>query len=223
MSDYRVFDKTKNQYDATVMSSLFVDDVPKGWSISASRDNPSRESVSDNWVYYNTEASLTFTTFRQNPSGGIYTEEDDFPISTIENDILASNSDYGNKELLCYTTSWNDKETVIFKLTIDNQTPFSFRIYNLDTTTGTGTESSFPEEGEHTATGFQTGTVNISYEPGFTPEKLLNIDAIIEGNQKKVFETKVIFSDWKADGISFGYPSTEMSMYLNSFYIQRIF
>lgn len=219
MSDYRVFDKTKNQYDATVMSSLFVDDVPKGFDIALSIDKVTSELVSNTYYYYNTEATLTFTSFRQNPSGGIYTWTNDFGLEGTVNGYNVN-----SRRILYYDVKWEDEPTLSFKLRLKNETPFSFRIYNVNTNgESASSTSSFPEEGEQEESGLVNAKVNIVYEQGYTPENLLNINTIVEGNQEKVLETRISFTDYELTSMSLGTARTDIGMYLSYFSLQRIF
>ena len=224
MSDYRVFDKTKNQYDATVMSSLFVDDVPNGFDIALSIDNVSTVTINSSSFICNTEATLTFTSFRQNPGGGNYTWNSDYGLSGTVNGFETSNN-----RIFYYRVRWsyvNDLEEKLlqlsFKLKLKNETPFSFRIYNVNTNGTNGYESSFPKEGLLSSTGLNNEKINVSYEPGFTSDNLLNIDDIVEGNQEKPIETRITFSNYDSDTGFIG-KYTDISMYLTSFSIQRIF
>ena len=65
--------------------------------------------------------------------------------------------------------------------------------------------------------------VNITYEQGYTPESLLNIDTIVEGNQERVLETRISFTDYELTSMSLGTARTGIEMYLSSFNIQRVF
>lgn len=215
MSDYRVFDKTKNQYDATVMSNLFVDDTPKGFDVAISLDNLTNISTNGTVYYSNDETTVIFTSFRQNPAGGNY-EWNDFTLPSTTGGFNTS----GNTIIraYCVLKSSSDAGKVFpVKLRFKNETNFKIRVYNFP-------NFDFPADGT-TVTGeggfLGQPSAILHYKEGYTPDILSNSDFELEGNSEKVFEIRIYFSN---ASFSFGgeiYYPFEIS--LPSFSIQRIF
>lgn len=209
MSDYRVFDKNKNLYDATVMSSLFVDDVPKGFNISAN-------SIGEDDSHY-LNGEIILTTFRQNPTGGIYycninsSTDNDFSIICIP-----ENSTVYSRMFYYYDNPLSDSP-LTFIVTIKNETDFNVRIYNFDVT------DYFPNEGEINVGSWtgQVGIVKISYEQGYSPDDISSINEEIPPHSQKGIPFIKMNRQVITDVV--GGRDMEWKLSLWSFYLQRIF
>lgn len=210
MSDYRVLDAHKNIYDATVMSSLFVDDVPKGFDVSVKVTGNGDE---DYPTYLNGE--VTITSLRQNPAGGKYISKPNSGDSDFDFEIIAENPSASvYSQLFIYRDSIVSSSSITYSLVFKNDTDFNIRVYNLDI------DNNLPSEGQHSYPALGgNAIINVSYSEGYSPDDISSFSKEISPHSQEIFQIimnrEIIISSFA------GRADWYMNFY--SFYIQRIF
>lgn len=212
MSDYRVFDKTKNQYDATVMSSLFVDETPKGFDVNIKRYGNTTDEENN---IITTLVEITFSTFRQNPTGGVYVANADY---TITNPISGYDKALFRGYFQIDTPIFGTPSdiTQILRVSIKNETDFNLKLYNVVE------EKTFHAGGPHSVENGMSGgsiDINLIYDEGKTPDDFTLVREYSAHSETTIEikeTTKVVEGSSITDNGDFYYYS------LNQFSLQRI-